>query len=70
MFKIVAVICFINIYPGTNMCFYNAEAPYQIKTFEACNQLIDTIVPTIDQPLKDKNVAIYFNCTKIPSTPA
>lgn len=70
MFKVIAVICFVNIHPGTNMCFYNAEVPAQLETIEACNQFIDILVPKIDQPLKDKDVAIFFNCLKFPTTPA
>jgi len=69
MFKVVAVICFLNIQPSTNLCFYRAELGMEIEDWETCNELVDTIVNTVDQPFKDNNVAAAFSCQFITSTP-
>ena len=62
MFKIVAVVCFLNIQPNTNLCLYNAQIGRQIEDWETCNQLVDKIVERVDLPFKDKDVAAAFSC--------
>jgi len=69
MFKIMAVICFLNIQPNTNICLYRAELGMEIEDWETCNRLIDTIVDVVDEPFKQKNVAAAFSCQLIASTP-
>ena len=68
MFKIVAVVCFLNIQPNTNLCLYNAQIGREIEDWETCNQLVDKIVERVDQPFKDKDVAAAFSCQFIAST--
>tara|TARA_Y100000592_G_scaffold12512_1_gene17571 strand:+ start:404 stop:622 length:219 start_codon:yes stop_codon:yes gene_type:complete len=68
MFKIIAVVCFLNIQADTNLCFYNAEIGKELNSLENCNRLIDQIVARVDQPFKDKNVAAMFSCEVTPTT--
>ena len=68
MFKIVAVVCFLNIQPNTNLCLYNAHWGKEIDSWETCNKLVDKIVEAVDQPFKDKDVAAAFSCQFIAST--
>ena len=69
MFKIMAVVCFLNIQPDTNLCVYRAELGTEIEDWETCNELVDKIVNIVDQPFKDKNIAAAFSCQFIASTP-
>ncbi len=69
MFKIVAVVCFLNIQPNTNLCLYNAQLGREVDNWETCNKLVDRIVELVDQPFKDKDVAAAFSCQLIASTP-
>ncbi len=69
MFKIIAVVCFLNVQPNTNFCLYQAELGKEVEDWETCNELVDKIVETVDQPFKDKDVAAMFSCQLIASTP-
>ena len=69
MFKIMAVICFLNIQPNTNICLYRAELGMEIEDWETCNRLVDNIADAVDEPFKEKNVAAAFSCQLIASTP-
>ena len=69
MFKIIAVVCFLNIQPNTNFCLYQSELGKEVEDWETCNELVDKIVEVVDQPFKDKDVAAMFSCQLIASTP-
>ena len=69
MFKIIAVVCFLNVQPNTNFCLYQAELGKRVDDWETCNELVDKIVEVVDQPFKDKDVAAMFSCQLIASTP-
>jgi len=69
MFKIIAVVCFLNVQQNTNLCLYNAQIGREIEDWETCNELVDKIVKTVDQPFKDKDVAAMFSCQLIASIP-
>ena len=62
MFKMIAVLCFLHINPTQHFCLANADVRGVYDSFEECNTAIDKLVLSIDQPMKQRLVAIQFTC--------
>ena len=63
MFKIFAVICFLNI--GTldhGLCF-KSNVPMLFKDFNECNYALDNIADYMDYDLKERKTTIVFKCS-------
>jgi hypothetical protein len=63
MFKIFAVICFLNI--GTldqTLCF-KSNVPVLFNDSKECNYALDNIADYMDYDLKERKTTIVFKCS-------
>ena len=63
MFKIFAVICFLNIGALDQTLCFKSEVPVIFNDSIECNYALDNIVDYMDYDLKERKTTIAFRCS-------
>ena len=63
MFKIFAVICFLNIGALDQTLCFKSNVPISFKDFNECNYALDNIADYMDYDLKERKTTIVFKCS-------
>ena len=62
MFKIFAVICFMQIGSLPQDLCFTSEVPLKFKSISECSLSMNRISNYMDEDLKEKNISIAFIC--------
>ena len=64
MFKILAVICFVDIGELQQDLCFRSEVPLQFDTVQHCANNMNNLADYLTLDLEERNVSIVFRCTE------
>ena len=62
MFKIFAVICFLNIGALDQTLCFKSNVPISFKDFNECSYALNHIADYMDYDLKERKLTVIFRC--------